>query len=122
MEHINFHTLKDMADNGLILGLKISNLDALFCETCQYRKLHRRPFQKKIEERALKSGEYLHIDLCGKMTYPSTGGSNYFLLFKDDCTLYRSVFFIKHKNDAFEKFLQCKKLMETNVKQNKESA
>lgn len=115
MGHINFHSLKSMADNGLIPGLKINSPDTLFCENCQYGKLHRKPFQKKTQERALKLGEYVYMDLCGKMTHLSTGDSNYFLLLKNDSISYRSVYFIKHKSDAFAKFAEYKKLVETQT-------
>lgn len=36
MGHVNFRTLKEMADDGRIPGLQIKNFDGLFCETCQY--------------------------------------------------------------------------------------
>jgi len=104
-----------MADNGLIPGLKINSPDTLFCENCQYGKLHRKPFKKKTQERALKLSEYVYMDLCGKMTHPSTGDSNYFLLLKNDSISYRSVYFIKHKSDAFAKFAEYKKLVETQT-------
>jgi len=68
------------------------------------------------------------MDLCGKITHPSTGDSNYFLLLKDDGISYRSVYFIKddgisyrsvyfikHKSDAFAKFAEYKKLVETQT-------
>lgn len=115
MGHISFHTLKEMADSGLIPGLKINNLDGLFCEMCQFGKLHRRPFKTNLQERAAKPGDSIHMDLCGKMTHSSVSGANYFLLFKDDCTSYRTVYFIKHKSDAYAKFVEYKQLVETQT-------
>lgn len=115
MGHINFRTLKEMADNGRIPGLQIKNLDELFCEKCQYGKMHRLPFHRNLKLRAQKPGEFVHVDLCGKISHSSIGGANFFLLFKDDCTSYRTVYFIKHKNDTFSKFVEYHKFVENQT-------
>jgi len=114
MGHVNFRTLKEMADSGRLPGLQTKNLDGLFCEACQYGKLHRLPFQKNPKSRAQEPGEFIHMDLCDKMTHPSIGGANYFLLFKD-CTSYRTAYFIKHKSDTFSKFVEYHKLVENQT-------
>lgn len=49
------------------------------------------------------------------MSHSSIGGTNYFLLFKDDCTSYRTVYFIKHKNDTFSKFIEYHKFVENQT-------
>lgn len=110
--HINFQALKEMADQGLLAGTQINTIKGLFCEACQRGKLHRLPFQKRPREKVSKPGEYLHMDLCGKMSHSSIGGANYYILFKDDSTSYRIIHFIKHKSDAFSKFLEAQKLIE----------
>lgn len=115
MGHINFRTLKEMADSGRLPGLQIKSIDGLFCETCQYGKLHRLPFQRNLKSRTEKPGEFVHMDLCGKMTHPSIDGANYFLLFKDDSTSYRTAYFIKHKSDTFSKFVEYHRFIENQT-------
>lgn len=110
--HVNFQTLKKMAENNLLPGVKTKIIDELFCEACQNGKLHRSPFQKISKERISKPGEVIHMDVCGKMTHPSIGGAYYFVLFKNDCTSYRIAYFLKHKSDVFPNFLQFQKLSE----------
>lgn len=42
-------------------------------------------------------GELFYADLCGPMEVCSIGGSKYFLLFKDDFSGYKFVYFLKNK-------------------------
>jgi len=46
------------------------------------------------------------------------GGANYFVSFKDDCTAYRTVYFVKHKFDIFEKFKEYVNLVENKFQRN----
>lgn len=65
-----------------ILDMHIENIpaDVPFCEGCAYGKQHRESFPKQGANRAKVPGEVFHADLCGKMSVPSIGKSNYFLL------------------------------------------
>lgn len=36
------------------------------------------------------------------MQTPSIGGAKFFLLFKDECSGFKTVYFLKHKNDVFD--------------------
>lgn len=49
-----------------------------------------------------KLGEFIHTDLCGPMQTPSIRGARYFILFKDDCTGFRHIYFLRHKDDVFD--------------------
>lgn len=79
--------------------LKKRNIDFpndkdFFYEPCVFGKQHRLPF--KITGTSAKSpGNLIHTDTCGPMQETSIGGSRYFVLFKDDYSHYRTVFFIK---------------------------
>lgn len=55
--------------------------------------------------------ELVHVDLC-EMDVRSLGGAKYFLLFKDDFSHYRTVYFLKSKEEAFEKLKNFVKLVE----------
>jgi len=66
-------------------------------------KQHRFPFKSFSREKP-KAGELIHSDVCGKISQESVGGVTYFVSFKNDCTAYRMIYFIKHKFDVFEKF------------------
>jgi len=47
------------------------------------------------------------------MSQESVGGANYFVNFKDDCTAYRMIYFVKHKFDVLEKFKEYVDLVES---------
>lgn len=100
-----------MSEDGLIPNLKLTNSDHLFCEACQLGKLHRKPFKPNLHPHATKPGEIIHSDLCGKMPQSSLGGSNYFVIFKDDCTAYRFVYCLKNKNDVISIFQELDSLI-----------
>lgn len=109
--HVNFKTLRNMINKEIISGVNLEDSKDFVCEGCQFGKQHKLSFGR-CERRDLKPGELIHSDLCGPMSVPSVSGALYFVLFTDDNTGYRSVYFIKHKSDVldcFRKFVEvCK--------------
>lgn len=57
----------------------------------------------------------MHSDLCGKMNEKSLSGAEYILSFIDDKTRYVWVYFLKSKNQVFEKFLEWKAMVEKST-------
>ena len=57
----------------------------------------------------------MHSDLCGKMNEKSLSGAEYFLSFIDDKTRYVWVYFLKSKDQVFEKFLEWKTMVEKST-------
>src|SRR5260221_9694382 len=84
------------------LGIDLPVTDGELCEGCVYGKSHRLPFGDRTAYRATKPGEIVHSDICGPFM-PSASKKEYFVLFKDDFTRYRTVFFVDHKSDACSK-------------------
>lgn len=84
------------------LGIQLS-LDKAKCEGCIFGKSHRKPFGTR--ERATAPGELIHADVCGPFT-DSVAKNKYFVLFKDDFSSYRMVYFIKQKSEVKDKLLQ----------------
>lgn len=72
------------------------------CDGCAYGKLHRLGFGERLEK-STKCGEIIHTDLCGPFQEVSMGGARYFLLFKDDHSHFRSVYFLKQKSEVHDK-------------------
>lgn len=73
------------------------------------------PFQGS-KNRSTIPGELIHSDVCGPMQNASIGGSRYFVLFKDDVSNLRTVYFIKEESEGpglIEKFIKTVK-RETN--------
>ena len=80
------------------------------CPGCVYGKQHRvsHPLNPKVSSRPL---DLIHVDLCEMDVY-SLGGAKYFLLFKDDYSHYRTVYFLKSKDEAFKNLENFIKLVE----------
>ena len=48
-------------------------------------------------------GELIHCDVCGPFEIPSFRGYRYFVLFKDDFSRYRRVYFMQEKSEVTSK-------------------
>lgn len=109
--HANLKTLKDMIKKGCVNGVKLTDTDDFFCDAYQIGKSHRQAFKQQGEKRIPKPGEFFHTDVCGPMSTESLGGARYFVLFKDDASAFRLIYFLKHKSDVIEKFKEIERLV-----------
>ncbi len=94
-------------------------VDEEFCEGCQFGKQHRMTFGKRNND-TKNPGDLIHSDVCGPMEIDSIGGKRYFVVFKDDYSKYRTVYFLKEKSEVFDKmklFLAEVKTLGHTVKQ-----
>jgi hypothetical protein len=111
--HIGFDGLKHMSNADLVHGLpKFSSLPPSVCTGCMEGKLHRAAFPSASENRAKEPLQLVHSDICGKMRNQSIGGAWYFATFTDDFSRHTTVYFLKTKDEVFEKFKEWQRLME----------
>lgn len=94
--HISRKTIKKMADEKIVEGLKISDSTMDECLDCAINKAKRASHQERTSTRANKPGRVLHMDTVGPMI-ESLGGSKYFLLCKDEYSGYRIIKFMASK-------------------------
>lgn len=52
----------------------------------------------------------MHSDVCGPIQTRSLGGAKYFVTFKD-ATAFRHVYFLKHKADVFDRFVEFERMI-----------
>lgn len=71
------------------------------CDGCAYGKQHRLSFKSRTEK-STACGEIIHGDLWGPYD-KSIGGSEYFVVFKDDFSHMRFVYCLKNKSEVAEK-------------------
>lgn len=113
--HLGVSSLQKLAREKLVEGF---NFDAsrklTFCESCPQGKQHRNKFSSS-SRRASEPLGLVHSDLCGRMNKKSLSGAEYFLTFTDDCTRHVWVYFLKSKDQVFEKFLQWKAAVEKST-------
>lgn len=113
--HLN-HKSMELLNKGMATGISFAN-NNLFqqCEVCVKGKQTKKSFPKKSFNRATEILELVHTDLCGPMPYKSFSGSRYFLTFIDDFTRKTFIYFLKRKDEVFEKFKEWKALVENQV-------
>lgn len=109
--HINVGQLKTVLTSDAVKGVRVTDVKDFFCEACQYDKAHRLKFSATETDRSWKPGELVHTDVCGPFSETSLGGARYYLLFIDEATDYRTVYFIKHKSDVCEKVKEFERLV-----------
>ncbi|BES89982.1 Hydra magnipapillata [Nesidiocoris tenuis] len=95
--HQNKRHVKSVIEREL--GVKL-NLDSELCEGCIYGKAHRQKFGKR--ERANNPGDLIHSDVVGPFS-KSRSGFQYYVVFKDDYSRYRYVYFMRHKSEVASK-------------------
>ncbi|KAH9752839.1 hypothetical protein KPL71_014867 [Citrus sinensis] len=74
-------------------------------------KMTRAPFVGR-STRATDLLELIHTDVCGPFNEMARGGYYYFITFIDDHSRYSSVYLMKYKSEAFEKFKEYRNEVE----------
>ena len=93
-----------MGSSGVVDGLDLVNTTVPMtpCAGCAYSKRQRSPFPTG-RTRATYTGQLIHCDLCGPMEKSTPNGCLYFVLFIDDFSGFRFIFFLA-KSEAADHF------------------
>jgi transposase InsO family protein len=59
--------------------------------------------------------DLIHSDLCGPMTTPSMNDCLYYIIFIDDCSCKTWIYFLKTKDESFNRFQDFKNLVENQI-------
>ena len=102
--HVGNATLKKIAANELITGVKLSHEDNSFCHGCVEGKLARKYGDSVGEIRTTRRLELVHSDVWGPTDPPSFSGNRWFVTFTDDYTRCTRVYFMKYKSEVLQKF------------------
>ncbi|MCP4491848.1 MAG: transposase family protein [Gammaproteobacteria bacterium] len=79
-----------------------------FCQGCAEGKMARRPFKTSSMPKTTQLLELVHSDVCGPMSVKSPGGKRYIAAFLDDYSRYCRLYFLQHKSEAFDAFIDFK--------------
>ena len=114
--HLNEADLKLLSRNQIVNGLELAaGKGDDVCHGCELGKSKRFPFPKSSQRKTTKPLQLIHSDLCGPLNIPSVGGSRYFITFIDDYSRYVTVYFLKTKDEAYEKFVEYVSLVENQL-------
>jgi hypothetical protein len=98
---MNHQTILKMVSEELVSGLHLTNekIPKTLCAACELGKFHRQPL-KIGRTRATRIGELVHSDVEGPMPSPSIGQARYYVLFTDDFSGWRVIYFMKCKSEV----------------------
>ena len=105
--------IKQDAVHGLPTTMNETHIG--FCNECAANKIHQSSFSHERMIRANGFLDLIHTDICGPMKTQSHSGCRFFIKFIDDYSRKGHVYFLKAKNEAFEKFQDFKALVENET-------
>ncbi|CAK9816224.1 Retrovirus-related Pol polyprotein from transposon TNT 1-94 [Anthophora plagiata] len=114
VRHINRRALINTSKTMGIQDFSIEKED-FFCETHVMGKQTRKSHASVKHMSVFKPGEKIHSNVYGPINVESPRGSRYFLLFKDDCTRFKKVYFLRHKSEVFKKFIEFENFVHTQT-------
>lgn len=95
-------------------NLSLSRKDFSPCDSCAMGKLSQSPATSPFY-RAPGVLHLIHSDILGPIHPPTSSGAKYILTFVNDYTRYNTIYLLKCKSEAFEKFKNYKSLMENRM-------
>lgn len=108
--HVSQKSLDMMVRKGYLDETNVSTIQ--FCESCIFGKAHKVSFSTSVNS-SKNYLEYVHANLWGSPSVPhSLANCHYFLSLVDDFSRKEWVYFTKTKDQAFEKFVEWKLLVE----------
>ena len=103
--HVHEQLLRKLGDGTIVTGVKLSNnCELSVCGGCAMGKSTRSRPKPKHGLTTTRRLERVHSDVCGPMSNKFIGGATYMITFTDDYTRCSSVYFMKHKSEALDKF------------------
>nr|GFB53749.1 ribonuclease H-like domain, reverse transcriptase, RNA-dependent DNA polymerase [Tanacetum cinerariifolium] len=101
LEHLNFESLKSMAQRDLVQGTPAIKHTTQVCDVCLIGKHSRAPFPKKAKVRSTSPLDLVYGDLCGPITPPTPSGKKYiFLDLKKEVCVTQPEGFIKRQDNG----------------------
>ena len=111
--YLNHQSLRALQQKEMVIGLNLDKSSKpSFCNACAKGKSSSRKFPSSNNKRHDTLFDLVHSDVCEKITPKSLCGSEYFVTFIDDHSRYVWVYFMKTKNEVFDKFLEWKVMVE----------
>ncbi len=104
--HLGYDNLFKLKNKDMVQGIAVSAQDFKleqeqkpFCEACILAKQQRLPFPQS-DSKSSGQLELVHMDVCGPLQVPSTGGARYLATFTDDYSRLAHVVPVAQKSDV----------------------
>ncbi|CAM8943434.1 unnamed protein product [Rhodiola kirilowii] len=109
--HVNYDSIRNLMKLDCIPKFQFDSEHK--CEICVEAKLTRTSFHSV--ERDTEPLDLIHSDLCDLKFMPTRGGNKYFVTFIDDSSKYCSIYLLRSKDEAVEKFAMYKLEVENQL-------
>lgn len=107
--HVSLQKLEHI--RSAVNGMDFTKKSPMECIDCSKGKQSRLPF-KHEGTRATELLELVHSDVCGPMPVESIGRGLYFISFIDDYSRRSTIYIMRHKSEALQKFKEFKSCAE----------
>jgi hypothetical protein len=117
--HTDPRNILQLRSENLAKGLEITKtnsigLDLHFdCIGCIQGKAHIRPFGNTHIETARQIGDIIYSDVWGPASKLSLQGNEYYIVFVDAATRFTFVHFMRHKNEAVDRYITLANFIRT---------
>jgi hypothetical protein len=111
MGHIGVKGLRSAVE-----GLSLDDSTHTSCRICATANIKRSPFPQKATHRATRPLQRIHSDICGPLP-PAYGSYRYFILFICCHSRYISLYLLKSREEAPQRFIDFCSAAETSLQQ-----
>jgi transposase InsO family protein len=105
--------MQQLSKKGMIDSLPDIKFSKGIYEGCVLGKHPQNKFDKEKTQKASFPLDMIHSDLMGPFMHPSISKSRYVIIFVDDFSHFRWIFFLKKKSEVFQHLKDFKSLVET---------
>lgn len=114
--HLNKRTIVKMVAQNSVLGLdgidpkqrfKKGEAERIDCQVCSLSKMTKKTFPSSRRKRSERAGEIWHVDVCGPIGTETYTGAKYVILFKDEFSNFRYIYFMKTKEEVYDSIRRC---------------
>jgi hypothetical protein len=111
--NLNFRYIKQLSKKILVDGLPNIHFSKGVCEGCILGKNPQDKFDKGKSQRASMPLDMMHSDLMGPFTHPYIRKVRFSLIFVDDFSCFKWIYFLRQKSEVFQHLKDFIALVET---------
>jgi hypothetical protein len=112
-EHLNFRYMQHLSKKILVNGLLDIHFSKGVCEGCVLGKHPQEKFDKGKTHRASSPLDVIHSDLMGPFPHRYIKKERFIVIFVDDFSRFRRIYFLRQKSEVFQHLKDFKALAET---------
>ncbi|GJT56958.1 retrovirus-related pol polyprotein from transposon TNT 1-94 [Tanacetum coccineum] len=115
LSHLNFNYINLLSKKDIVIGLpKLKYVKDQLCSSCVVTKAKKEFIQDKGCSKFKRTGNLLHMNLCGPMRVESINEKKYIMVIVDDYFRYTWTLFLRSKDETPEVLKDFLKMIQRN--------